>query len=40
MQDAPRSGSSPVKKGYKALLAEAEAEVETLPVGEALALHG
>jgi rhodanese-related sulfurtransferase len=29
-----------VKKGYKALLAEAEAEVETLPVEQALRLHG
>jgi rhodanese-related sulfurtransferase len=29
-----------VKKGYKALLAEAEAEVETLPVAQALRLHG
>jgi rhodanese-related sulfurtransferase len=29
-----------VKKGYKALLAEAEAEVETLPAPQALGLHG
>jgi rhodanese-related sulfurtransferase len=29
-----------VKKGYKALLAEAEAEVETLPVEQAVRLHG
>jgi rhodanese-related sulfurtransferase len=29
-----------VKKGYKALLAEAEAEVETVPVDHALRLHG
>ena len=29
-----------MKKGYKALLAEAEAEVETLPVEQALRLHG
>lgn len=26
--------------GYKALVAEAEAVIETLPVGEAIALHG
>ncbi len=26
MQDAPRTGRPPVKKGYKALLAEAEAD--------------
>jgi rhodanese-related sulfurtransferase len=29
-----------VKKGYKALLAEAGAEVETVPVEQALFLHG
>jgi rhodanese-related sulfurtransferase len=29
-----------MKKGYKQLLAEAEAEVDTLPVEEALTLHG
>ena len=29
-----------MKKGYKALLAEAEAVIETVPVAEALALHG
>jgi len=29
-----------MKKGYKALLAEAEAEIETVPVDQALALHG
>ena len=29
-----------MKKGYKALLAEAEAVVETLPVDQARALHG
>lgn len=29
-----------MRKGYKALLAEAEAVVQTLPVAEALALHG
>lgn len=29
-----------MKKGYKALLAEAEAEVQTLPVDQALSLHG
>jgi rhodanese-related sulfurtransferase len=29
-----------MKKGYKALLAEAEAEIETLPVERALRLHG
>lgn len=29
-----------MKKGYKALLAEADAEVQTLPVDQALALHG
>ncbi|MEO3472582.1 rhodanese-like domain-containing protein [Roseomonas sp. CAU 1739] len=29
-----------VRKGYKALLAEAEAVVETLPVAQALPLHG
>ena len=29
-----------MKKGYKALLAEAEAEIETVPVERALALHG
>ena len=29
-----------MKKGYKALLAEAEAEVETVPVEQALSLHG
>lgn len=27
-------------KGYKALLAEAEAEIQTIPVDQALALHG
>ncbi len=31
---------SAMKKGYKALLAEAEAEVQTLPVDQALSLHG
>ena len=40
MQHAPRTGRPPVKKGYKALLAEAEAEVETVPVEQALSLHG
>ena len=40
MQDAPRSGRPPVTKGYKALLAEAEAEIETVPVEQALSLHG
>ena len=40
MQDAPRTGRPPVRKGYKALLAEAEAEVETVPVEQALSLHG
>ena len=29
-----------MKKGYKALLAEADAEVQTLPVDQALSLHG
>ena len=29
-----------MQKGYKALLAEAEAVIETIPVAEALALHG
>ena len=29
-----------MKKGYNALLAEAEAEIETVPVGQALSLHG
>ena len=29
-----------MKKGYKALLAEAEAEVTTIPTDQALALHG
>lgn len=29
-----------MKKGYKALLAEAEAEIETVPVDQALRLHG
>ncbi len=29
-----------MKKGYKALLAEASAEVETLPVDQAMRLHG
>lgn len=29
-----------MKKGYKALLAEADAEVQTLQVDQALALHG
>ena len=29
-----------MRKGYKALLAEAEAEIETVPVDRALALHG
>ena len=29
-----------MKKGYKALLAEAEAVVETVPVDQALSLHG
>ena len=40
MQDAPRTGRPPVKKGYKALLAEAEAEVENVSVEQALSLHG
>lgn len=30
----------PMKKGYKALVAEAEAEIETIPAGEALRLVG
>jgi rhodanese-related sulfurtransferase len=30
----------PMKKGYKQLLAEANAEIETLPVEAAVALHG
>jgi rhodanese-related sulfurtransferase len=30
----------PIKKGYKQLLAEANAAIETLPVDQALALHG
>ena len=29
-----------MRKGYKALLAEAEAVIETVPVTEAIALHG
>jgi rhodanese-related sulfurtransferase len=29
-----------MRKGYKALLAEAEAEIETLPAEQALRLHG
>jgi rhodanese-related sulfurtransferase len=29
-----------MKKGYKALLAEAEAEIDTLPIEQALPLHG
>ena len=29
-----------MKKGYKALLEEANAEVETVPAGQALGLHG
>jgi rhodanese-related sulfurtransferase len=29
-----------VKKGYRALLAEAEAEVETVPLEQAMGLHG
>jgi rhodanese-related sulfurtransferase len=29
-----------VRKGYKALLAEAEAEIETVPAEQALGLHG
>ncbi len=29
-----------MKKGYKALLAEAGAEVETVPVAQAIGLHG
>ncbi len=29
-----------MRKGYKALLAEAEAVIQTVPVTEALALHG
>lgn len=29
-----------MKKGYKALLAEAEAEIENVPVDQALRLHG
>lgn len=31
---------TPMKKGYKALVAEAEAEIETIPVGEAKRLLG
>ena len=38
MQHAPRTGRPPAKKGYKALLAEAEAEIETVPVEQALML--
>jgi rhodanese-related sulfurtransferase len=30
----------PIKKGYKQLLAEANAEIETLTVEQAVALHG
>src|ERR1700721_1709726 len=30
----------PIKKGYKQLLAEADAEIETLPVEAAIQLHG
>lgn len=30
----------PIKKGYKQLLAEANAMIETLPVDQAVALHG
>lgn len=30
----------PLKKGYKQLLAEAEAEIDTLGVDDAIALHG
>jgi rhodanese-related sulfurtransferase len=30
----------PIKKGYKQLLAEANAEIETLSVQDAIALHG
>jgi rhodanese-related sulfurtransferase len=30
----------PITKGYKALLAEAEAEIETLTVEQAIAAHG
>lgn len=30
----------PLKKGYKQLLAEAEAEIQTLGVDDAIALHG
>jgi rhodanese-related sulfurtransferase len=29
-----------MKKGYKAMLAEAEAEIATIPVDQALTLHG
>ena len=29
-----------ITRGYKALLEEAEAKIETLPVGDAIALHG
>ncbi len=30
----------PIKKGFQALLAEANAEIETLSVADAMALHG
>lgn len=30
----------PITKGYKQLLAEANAQIETLPVEQAIALHG
>jgi rhodanese-related sulfurtransferase len=30
----------PIKTGYKQLLAEAHAEIETLPTADAIALHG
>lgn len=33
-------GIMQLKKGYKALVAEAEAQIETLSVQDALALHG
>lgn len=29
-----------IMRGYRALLAEAEARIETIPIAEALALHG
>lgn len=41
-RDGRRAGTRrpAMKKGYRALLAEAEAEIETLPVEQALRLHG